>query len=78
MRALASEEAWGIIATIRASTLDDYDGGLSRLTREFLAMYFFCKSGDGPDFETTGMNLPGIAGTLRASLWCFITDEPAL
>ena len=84
-RALSTEEAWGVLATVRLSLLEKYKGGLSRFTREFLDKQFFNKTAGGNDFETTGMALPqcmsapaGNRLTLNACLWCFVADEPAL
>lgn len=78
-RALCTEEAWFILATVRLCVLNKYDGGLSRFVRVCLAKYFFNTSG-GCNFKDPGMTLTtgDVTGTLRAVLWCFVADEPAL
>ena len=75
VRALSTEEAWFVLATVRVSKLADYDGGLSRFTRECLTKHFFSTTG-GNNFKTTGM--ASALGVLRASLWLVVADEPAL
>ena len=78
-RALCTEEAWFILATVRLSVLTKYDGGLSRFVRECLTRFFFNTSG-GCNFQDPGMDLTtgDVQGLLRAVLWCFIADEPAI
>ena len=77
-RGLAMEEAWMTLALIRTSTLEQYEGGICRFTRECLDKHFFCANGN--NFKTTGMFLPSVPanGPLRAVIWTFLGDEPAL
>ena len=70
-RALTSEEAWSVLCTLRTSKVELYKGGLSRFVREALDAYF-------TEFEQRGVALPDGSGVLRAKLWCFVADEPAL
>lgn len=77
-RALSTEEAWFVLATVRTHVLDKYEGGISRFTRECLDSYFFKEGGN--NFGTSGMMIPQAAADhpLRALLWSFVADEPAL
>jgi len=70
LAALSSEEAWSVLTVLRTSKVEEYNGGLSRFTGEVLEREF-------ADWEARGVELPNV-GTLRAKLWCFVSDEPAL
>ena len=66
------EESWLTIALVRLCTLTNYEGGISRFTRECLGKYFY-KAGAN-DFHRTGMFLPidGADVPLRALIWAFV------
>ena len=74
--ALMAEESWGICATVRQTVLNKYEGGLSRFISHLLKRYFFNSAGGTADLDA-GVQMPD-GSVLKATLWCFVADEPAL
>jgi len=73
-KALVTEEAWHVFATVRQKTLDSYSGGISRFTRDLVVEKYF------KDFMTSGLflDVAGAVAPLTLCLWCFVADVPAL
>ena len=73
-KALATEEAWHVFATVREKLIGKYSGGISRFTREVMLETHF------NTLMHEGMMLPRVraGGPLRVAVWAFVSDEPAL
>ena len=74
--ALSVEANWFVLATVRKSVFNSYDGGLSAFFRDCLRKYFF-ESG-GNDFGTTGLMVPKLMFLMLAHPHVVIADCPAL